>query len=162
MEQLISAKSLITWIQSDKIDSSNVKEKLEQYDGILVAPGFGDRGIEGKIEAIKYARTEKVPFFGICLGMQCAVIEYARNVLNLADAHTTEINPNTSNPVIDLMDHQKKVIDKGGTMRLGAYACHVKEDSKSFECYQKINIKERHRHRYEFNNNYKQNFSQKE
>ena len=148
-------KVLITWIQSDKIVPSNVKEKLDKHDGILVAPGFGDRGIEGKIEAIKYARTEKVPFFGICLGMQCAVIEYARNVLNLVDAHTTEINPNTSNPVIDLMDYQKKVKDKGGTMRLGAYACHVKEDSKSFECYQKINIKERHRHRYEFNNNYK-------
>ena len=148
-------KVLITWIQSDKIEPSNVKEKLDKHDGILVAPGFGDRGIEGKIEAIKYARTEKVPFFGICLGMQCAVIEYARNVLNLVDAHTTEINPNTSNPVIDLMDYQKKVKDKGGTMRLGAYACHVKEDSKSFECYQKINIKERHRHRYEFNNNYK-------
>ena len=92
-----------------KIDSSNAKEKLKQFDGILVAPGFGDRGIEGKIEAVKYARTEKVPFFGICLGMQCAVIEYARSVLNLADAHTTEINPNTSSPVIDLMDHQKKV-----------------------------------------------------
>ena len=148
-------KVLITWIQSDKIEPSNVKEKLDKHDGILVAPGFGDRGIEGKIEAIKYARTEKVPFFGICLGMQCAVIEYARNVLNLVDAHTTEINPNTSNPVIDLMDYQKKVKGKGGTMRLGAYACHVKEDSKSFECYQKINIKERHRHRYEFNNNYK-------
>ena len=148
-------KVLITWIQSDKIEPSNVKEKLDKHDGILVAPGFGDRGIEGKIEAIKYARTEKVPFFGICLGMQCAVIEYARNVLNLVDAHTTEIDPNTSNPVIDLMDYQKKVKGKGGTMRLGAYACHVKEDSKSFECYQKINIKERHRHRYEFNNNYK-------
>ena len=148
-------KVLITWIQSDKINPSNVKKKLDNHDGILVAPGFGDRGIEGKIEAIKYARTEKVPFFGICLGMQCAVIEFARNVLNLVDAHTTEINPNTSNPVIDLMDYQKKVTDKGGTMRLGAYACQVKEDSKSFECYQKINIKERHRHRYEFNNNYK-------
>jgi CTP synthase len=108
-----------------------------------------------KPEAVKYARTEKVPFFGICLGMQCAVIEYARNVLNLADAHTTEINPNTSNPVIDLMVNQKKVTDKGGTMRLGAYSCLVEEDSKVFECYQKVNIKERHRHRYEFNNDYK-------
>ena len=149
-------KVKVSWIQSEEIDSSNAKEKLEQFDGILVAPGFGDRGIEGKIEAVKYARTEKVPFFGICLGMQCAVIEYARNVLNLADAHTTEINPNTSNPVIDLMVNQKKVTDKGGTMRLGAYSCLVEEDSKVFECYQKVNIKERHRHRYEFNNDYKE------
>ena len=149
-------KVKVFWIQSEEIDSSNAKEKLKQFDGILVAPGFGDRGIEGKIEAVKYARTEKVPFFGICLGMQCAVIEYARSVLNLADAHTTEINPNTSNPVIDLMDHQKKVTDKGGTMRLGAYSCQVEEDSKAFECYQKVNIKERHRHRYEFNNDYKE------
>ena len=149
-------KVKVFWIQSEEIDSSNAKEKLKQFDGILVAPGFGDRGIEGKIEAVKYARTEKVPFFGICLGMQCAVIEYARNVLNLADAHTTEINPNTSNPVIDLMDHQKKVTDKGGTMRLGAYSCQLEKDSKAFECYQKVNIKERHRHRYEFNNDYKE------
>ena len=149
-------KVKVSWIQSEEIDSSNAKEKLEQYDGILVAPGFGDRGVEGKIETVKFARTEKVPFFGICLGMQCAVIEYARNVLNLADAHTTEINPNTSEPVIDLMDHQKKIIDKGGTMRLGAYTCQLEEQSKAFDCYQKVNIKERHRHRYEFNNDYKE------
>ena len=149
-------KVQVSWIQSEEIDSSNAKEKLKQFDGILVAPGFGDRGVEGKIEAVKYARTEKVPFFGICLGMQCAVIEYARNVLSLADAHTTEINRNTSNPVIDLMNHQKKVTDKGGTMRLGAYTCQVEKDSKAFECYKKVNIKERHRHRYEFNNDYKE------
>ncbi len=148
-------KVKVSWLQSEDITASNAHKKLSPYHGILVAPGFGDRGIEGKIEAVKYARTENVPFFGICLGMQCAVVEYARNVLNLADAHTTEINPISSNPVIDLMEHQKKVTDKGGTMRLGSYPCKLDEHSKAFECYNKTDIKERHRHRYEFNNNYK-------
>tara|TARA_B100001059_G_scaffold57962_1_gene53240 strand:- start:13234 stop:14856 length:1623 start_codon:yes stop_codon:yes gene_type:complete len=148
-------KVKVSWLQSEDITASNAHKKLSPYHGILVAPGFGDRGIEGKIEAVKYARTENVPFFGICLGMQCAVVEYARNVLNLADAHTTEINPKSSNPVIDLMEHQKKVTDKGGTMRLGSYPCKLDEHSKAFECYNKTDIKERHRHRYEFNNNYK-------
>ena len=149
------SKVKVSWLQSEDITASNAHKKLSPYHGILVAPGFGDRGIEGKIEAVKYARTENVPFFGICLGMQCAVVEYARNVLNLADAHTTEINPKSSNPVIDLMEHQKKVTDKGGTMRLGSYPCKLDEHSKAFECYNKTDIKERHRHRYEFNNNYK-------
>ena len=148
-------KVKVSWLQSEDITASNAHKKLSPYHGILVAPGFGDRGIEGKIEAVKYARTENVPFFGICLGMQCAVVEYARNVLNLADAHTTEINPKSSNPVIDLMEHQKKVTDKGGTMRLGSYPCKLDEHSKAFECYNKADIKERHRHRYEFNNDYK-------
>jgi CTP synthase len=148
-------KVKVSWLQSEDITASNAHKKLSPYHGILVAPGFGDRGIEGKIEAVKYARTENVPFFGICLGMQCAVVEYARNVLNLADAHTTEINPKSSNPVIDLMEHQKKVTDKGGTMRLGSYPCKLDEHSKAFECYNKTDIKERHRHRYEFNNDYK-------
>ena len=149
------SKVKVSWLQSEDITASNAHKKLSPYHGILVAPGFGDRGIEGKIEAVKYARTENVPFFGICLGMQCAVVEYARNVLNLADAHTTEINPISSNPVIDLMEHQKKVTDKGGTMRLGSYPCKLDEHSKAFECYNKADIKERHRHRYEFNNDYK-------
>ena len=149
------SKVKVSWLQSEDITASNAHKKLSPYHGILVAPGFGDRGIEGKIEAVKYARTENVPFFGICLGMQCAVVEYARNVLNLADAHTTEINPKSSNPVIDLMEHQKKVTDKGGTMRLGSYPCKLDEHSKAFECYNKADIKERHRHRYEFNNDYK-------
>ena len=143
------------WIHSEDINEDTASNKLKDYDGILVAPGFGDRGIEGKIEAVKYARTEKVPFLGICLGMQCAVIEYARNVLKLADAHTTEINENTEHPVIDLMEQQKEITNKGGTMRLGAYPCHLDKNSNAFECYEKENINERHRHRYEFNNNYK-------
>ena len=149
-------KVKVSWIQSETINPSNVEEKLGKFHGILVAPGFGDRGIEGKIEAVNYARTKKVPFFGICLGMQCAVIEYSRNVLKLKDAHTTEINSDTSNPVIDLMEHQKVITDKGGTMRLGAYACQLDKNSKTFDCYQKETIEERHRHRYEFNNDYKE------
>ena len=149
-------KVKVSWIQSESINPSNVEKKLGDFHGILVAPGFGDRGIEGKIEAVKYARTKKVPFFGICLGMQCAVIEYSRNVLKLNDAHTTEINSDTSNPVIDLMEHQKVITNKGGTMRLGAYACELDKNSKTFDCYQKETIEERHRHRYEFNNDYKE------
>ena len=148
-------KVKVSWIQSEKIVASNSIEILDKYDGILVAPGFGNRGIEGKIEAVKYARTNKVPFFGICLGMQCAVIEYARNVLNLKDASSTEINPETQHPIIDLMENQKDISNKGGTMRLGAFKCEIDKNSKAFECYKKSNIEERHRHRYEFNNNYK-------
>jgi len=148
-------KVRVSWIQSEKITADNAQEQLKYYHGILVAPGFGDRGIEGKIEAVKYARTENIPFFGICLGMQCAVIEYTRNMLNLKDAHSTEINNETQNPVIDLMEQQKNITDKGGTMRLGSYSCQLKKDSKVFECYKQTYIKERHRHRYEFNNDYK-------
>jgi CTP synthase len=141
-------------IHSEHIDQSNVAEVLKGLNGILVAPGFGLRGIEGKIEAIRYARENKIPFFGICLGMQCAVIEFGRNVLGLTGAHSTEMNPETKYPVIDLMEEQKKIQGMGGTMRLGAYPCKLNKDAKVYDIYQTVNISERHRHRYEFNNEY--------
>ena len=141
-------------ISSEEINSDNFQAKLEPLDGILVAPGFGERGFEGKIETVRYARENKIPFFGICLGMQVAVIEFARNVLGIADANSTEMDPMTGNPVIALMEEQKKVDQMGGTMRLGSYACDLKKSSKSFAAYGKQKIQERHRHRYEFNNNY--------
>lgn len=144
----------LEYIHSEQIDETNVKDKLKHLHGILVAPGFGERGIEGKITAIKYARENKIPFFGICLGMQCAVIEFARNVLGYKDAHSTEMNPETSHPVIDLMEEQKQICNSGGTMRLGAYPCELKEDSKVMSIYGQQHIFERHRHRYEFNNKY--------
>ena len=141
-------------LHSEHITSANVQEKLESFNGILVAPGFGERGVEGKIEAIKYVRLNKIPFFGICYGMQMAVIEYARNVLNLVDANSTEVNPSTKNPVIDLMEDQKSITDKGGTMRLGSWKCNVKKETLCHSVYKSENIDERHRHRYELNNKY--------
>ncbi|MBX7181756.1 MAG: CTP synthase [Bacteroidia bacterium] len=150
----------VTWVHSESLTRENVAEKLGKYRGILVAPGFGDRGIEGKIEAVRYARENKVPFFGICLGMQCAVIEYGRNVLGLKDAHSREMDKTTKNPVIDLMEGQKKVTAKGGTMRLGEYSCNLKKGSKAFSVYGKAGIKERHRHRYEFNNKYLEKYEE--
>lgn len=151
----------LVWLHSEEINSSNVAEHLRPLRGLLVAPGFGERGIEGKIEAIKYARENGLPFLGICLGMQCAVIEFARNVLNLPEAHTTEINPNTKDPVIDLMADQKMVREKGGTMRLGAYKCAITPDSRAASIYGQSVISERHRHRFEFNNAYKARFEEK-
>ncbi|PJB14870.1 MAG: CTP synthase [Flavobacteriales bacterium CG_4_9_14_3_um_filter_32_8] len=148
----------IDWIHSESVTNKNVKEKLSHLDGVIVAPGFGERGIEGKIITIKYVRENNIPFFGICLGMQCAVIEFARNVLGYADAHSTEMDKNTSNPVIYLMEDQRSITDKGGTMRLGSYPCTIIENSKVFEAYKKVAITERHRHRYEFNNKYKEEF----
>ena len=145
-------------IHSEFITDDNVFEKLAGLDGLLVAPGFGHRGVEGKIVAVKYARENGLPFFGICLGMQMAVIEFARNVLGLKDAHSTEMNPETKEPVIDLMDEQKKVTAKGGTMRLGAYPCEIKEGSLAHSIYGKTSISERHRHRWEFNNKYLDQF----
>ncbi len=147
-------------IHSEYIDNSNAKEKLKHLDGILVAPGFGERGIEGKIRAVTYARENNIPFLGICLGMQCAVIEFARNVMQFENAHTTEIDPHTNYPVINMMEEQKKISGMGGTMRLGAYPCHIKKDSKAFDAYQLENISERHRHRYEFNNDYLSKFEE--
>jgi CTP synthase len=147
-------------IHSEFISEENVAEKLGNLDGLLVAPGFGHRGIEGKILAVKYAREHRLPFFGICLGMQMSVIEYARNVLGLKDAHSTEMNPDTSNPVIDLMEEQKKITAKGGTMRLGAYLCELKEGSLAKKIYNQDIISERHRHRWEFNNAYLEKFEQ--
>jgi CTP synthase len=140
------------------IDELDLLEKLEGLSGILVAPGFGERGIEGKINAINYVRTHGVPFFGICLGMQCAVVEFARNVLNMKDAASTEWSPKSTHPVIDLMAEQKTITKKGGTMRLGAYACELKPDSQAYLAYNKTLIYERHRHRYEFNNEYQELF----
>ncbi len=153
-------KVRIKSIHSETLNSGNVNKKLSGLDGILVAPGFGGRGIEGKIEAVRYARENKIPFFGICLGMQCAAIEFTRNVLQLKDAHSTEIDPDTSNPVIDLMEDQKKVQDMGGSMRLGSYDCELKKDSLAFSLYKTRHIKERHRHRYEFNNAYRIRFEE--
>lgn len=131
---------------------------MKGVDGILVAPGFGNRGITGKLIAIEYARTNNIPFFGICLGMQMAVIEYARNVLHLEGADSVEMSPKTKYPVIDLMESQKEITNKGGTMRLGAYKCVLKENSKAFEAYGVKEIEERHRHRYEFNGQFTQQF----
>ncbi|HNY03162.1 MAG TPA: CTP synthase [Bacteroidales bacterium] len=139
---------------SEFIDESNVAEKLGKLDGILVAPGFGERGIEGKITAIRFARENKIPFFGICLGMQCAVIEFGRNVLGLTGAHSTEFNKTTPHPVIDMMEMQKKIAGLGGTMRLGAYPCRLSKGSRVYDIYGQENISERHRHRFEFNNEY--------
>lgn len=141
-------------IQSEFVDASNVEEKVGGMDAILVAPGFGERGLEGKIQAIKYAREHNVPFFGICLGMQMCVVEFARDVLGLKDAASAEMNPSTPDPVIDLMEDQKSTTIKGGTMRLGAYDCQLDKNSLAYEIYGKELISERHRHRYEFNGHY--------
>ncbi|MDE5891020.1 MAG: gamma-glutamyl-gamma-aminobutyrate hydrolase family protein, partial [Bacteroidales bacterium] len=143
-------------IHSEFLDQANVGEKLGDMDAILVAPGFGERGLEGKVVAIRYAREHNVPFFGICLGMQMCVVEFARNVLGLKDAISTEVNPSTANPVIDLMEDQKSTTIKGGTMRLGAYKCRLEKDSLAYRIYGSELISERHRHRYEFNNDYLQ------
>ncbi|MFT5725422.1 MAG: CTP synthase [Bacteroidia bacterium] len=141
-------------IQSESLMDETTQDRLKGLDGVLVAPGFGDRGIEGKISTIKYLRENNIPFFGICLGMQCAVIEYGRNVLGLKNAHSTEMNSKTKFPVIDLMETQKKVKNKGGTMRLGSYDCEIDKGTLAYKVYGKTSIQERHRHRYEFNNAY--------
>jgi len=145
-------------VHSEYITDTNVAEKLAGLDGLLVAPGFGQRGVEGKIIAVKYAREKGLPFFGICLGMQMAVIEYARNVLGLKDAHSTEMDPKTPDPVIDLMEEQKSITAKGGTMRLGAYPCDIKPGTLAQTIYGQEQVSERHRHRWEFNNNYLEQF----
>ena len=150
-----SCKVKVNWIHAEEINNTNAAEKLAGLKGVLVAPGFGDRGMEGKIETIKHLRENNIPFFGICLGMQSAVIEYSRNVLGLKDANSTEMNPDTSAPVINLMAEQKEIIEKGGTMRLGAYDCQLTKGSNAYNAYQNNEISERHRHRFEFNNNYK-------
>jgi CTP synthase len=134
---------------------------FEGVSGLLVAPGFGDRGIEGKVQFVRYAREKNIPFFGICLGMQCATIEFARNICGMPEANSTEFNKRTRFPVIDLMEHQKKVKEKGGTMRLGSYPCILKEGSKAHEVYRKFLINERHRHRYEFNNQFRKLLEEK-
>ena len=145
-------------VHSEELNSDNVAEELKGMHGIIVAPGFGQRGLDGKIIAIKHARENRVPFFGICLGMQCCVIEFARNVPKLEDANSAEMNANTPYPVIDIMEEQKAITNKGGTMRLGAYACELKEGSLAKSIYGRTEISERHRHRYEFNNKYLEQF----
>ena len=141
-------------IHSEHINSKNVNKILKEFNGVLVAPGFGERGVEGKIKAIEYVRKNKIPFFGICYGMQMAVIEFSRNVLCIKDANSTEVNPKTKNPVIDLMEDQKGIKKKGGTMRLGLWDCKLSLDSLCYSIYQSEKIEERHRHRYELNNDY--------
>lgn len=143
------------------VEQENLEEELAAVDGILVPGGFGDRGIEGKIKVIQYARERQVPFFGICLGMQCAVIEFSRSVCGMKDAHSTEFNPRTKYPVIDIMPEQKKVIQKGGTMRLGVYPCTLKKGSRAHQLYGKTMVQERHRHRFEFNNKYRKQLENK-
>ena len=160
LESLIHAgsenqiKVNVVSIHSEHINKKQIKEVISKLDGILVAPGFGERGIEGKIQSIKCAREENIPFFGICLGMQMAVIEFARNVLKLEKANSTEMDSDTKFPVISLMADQKDVISKGGTMRLGSWKCEIKKGSKIYDIYKKENIQERHRHRWEVNNEY--------
>jgi len=146
-------------INSEDIEKQGAEKMLQGVRGILVPGGFGNRGIEGKIAAVKYAREKKIPFFGICLGMQCATIEFARNVLGLPEAHSSEFAPNTAHPVINLMTEQRRITNLGGTMRLGSYPCKLKADSLASRSYQAELIQERHRHRYEFNNNYKDRFA---
>ncbi len=153
-------KVKVEYVNAETVTEESAPAILGGWDGILVAPGFGHRGLEGKIAAVKYARENKIPFLGICLGMQCAVIEFARNVLGYKDATSTEMEVPTEHPVIDLMEGQKNVTDKGGTMRLGAYPCQVKRDSHLFEAYGQEVIYERHRHRYEFNNSFLADFEQ--
>ncbi len=147
-------KVRVKFIAAESINNTNVAEKLNGLNGVLVAPGFGARGLEGKLDTIKYVRENKIPFFGICLGMQCAVIEFGRNVLGLTGANSYEMDANTPHPVINLMEEQKNIKDMGGTMRLGAYDCDLKKGTKAFAIYGKTKVSERHRHRYEFNNAY--------
>ena len=152
------AKVEIKWIQSDHLNDDNIAKELGDVSGILVAPGFGNRGIDGKLSAIKFARENNIPFFGICLGMQCSVIEFAKNVLNIPDATSAEFNENSTNKVIDLMEEQKDITQMGGTMRLGSYPCDVKPNTLAHEIYNSNTINERHRHRFEFNNSYLEQF----
>ena len=150
----------VVYIHSENINDSNAAELLKDMDGVLVAPGFGERGLEGKISAVRYARENGVPFFGICLGMQMCVVEFARNVLGMKGAHSTEVNPGTEYPVINLMEDQKSTTSKGGTMRLGAYKCELRPGFLAEKIYGKSIISERHRHRYEFNSDYLNAFEQ--
>ncbi|RYG71718.1 CTP synthase [Lentibacillus lipolyticus] len=150
----------VKWINSEQLDNESIQHELEQVDGILVPGGFGDRGIDGKLAAIRYARENNVPFLGICLGMQLATVEFARNVVGLDGAHSAEINPDTPHPVIDLLPEQKNISDMGGTLRLGVYPCKLTENTKTKQAYEEEDIvNERHRHRYEFNNDYREALS---
>ncbi|HEU5115959.1 MAG TPA: CTP synthase, partial [Isosphaeraceae bacterium] len=152
------ARVIVKRIESEEIGRDGAESLLAGVDGVLVPGGFGMRGVEGKIESIRFARLRNVPYFGICLGMQCASIEFARSVLGLADANSTEFEKTTQNPVISLMEDQRRVRERGGTMRLGAWPCHLAPGSRAFAAYGEENISERHRHRYEFNNAYRKAF----
>ena len=153
-------KADIQFLNSEKLTEENVEQKLKGMDGVIVCPGFGQRGIEGKFVALKYTRTHNIPTFGICLGMQCMTIEFARNVLGYEDANSREMDEKTPHNVVVIMEEQKAITTLGGTMRLGAYDCVISKDSKAFEAYKKEHIQERHRHRYEFNNDYKKEFEE--
>ena len=157
----IAAESTVRFrkVAAEEVEQRGAEATLSGVRGILVPGGFGERGIEGKIEAIRFARENKIPFFGVCLGMQCATIEYSRNVLGLKGAHSTEFDPATPHPVITLLDEQRNVVQKGGTMRLGAYPCRLVPGSAAADCYESELIQERHRHRYEFNNEYREKFA---
>ena len=150
-----SVQVKVRMVESEEIEKSGAEALLKGVAGVLVPGGFGDRGIEGKVQAIHYARVNRIPFFGICLGMQCATIEFARNVCGLDGANSTEFNASTAAPVIDMMVEQKKVTEKGGTMRLGAYPCTITQGTRAHQAYGQLDIRERHRHRYEFNNRYR-------
>ncbi|MDE6316224.1 MAG: CTP synthase, partial [Muribaculaceae bacterium] len=150
----------LVYIHSERLTENNVQEKLSEMDGVIIAPGFGQRGIEGKFVALKWCREHDIPTFGICLGMQCMVIEFARNVLGLADANSTEMDPSTPHNVIDLMEDQKLITSMGGTMRLGAYDCVLRKGSRAAEAYGAEKVSERHRHRFEFNHNYRDIYEQ--
>ena len=156
-----NVKVKVELIDSEKITRENVKNQLEQFDGIVVPGGFGNRGIDGMIEAIRYVRENKVPFLGICLGMQMAVVEFARNVLGISDANSEEFNEKAENKLIHIMEEQKNINKKGGTMRLGAYPCIIKEGTKAYKLYGKHEISERHRHRFEYNNKYREILEEK-
>jgi CTP synthase len=158
---VLECKINLRLISSEEINVENVDKKLEELNGILVAPGFGERGLEGKLEAVRFARINHIPFFGVCLGLQIAVIEFARNVLGIDDSNSTEMDPATKNPVIGLMEEQKNIEQMGGTMRLGSYPCELIKGTKSSAAYGKSKIQERHRHRYEFNNKYLKKFEEK-
>jgi CTP synthase len=150
----------IVWVDAEDIENHGAEYYLKDVSGVLIPGGFGERGIKGKLEAVRFARENGVPFLGICLGLQCAVIEFARNACHIEDADGSEFNPNTKNPVIDLMDDQKSKDDKGGTMRLGSYPCRIKEGSLAQICYGELEIGERHRHRWEVNTEYEEIFKQ--
>ncbi len=156
----LECKVHLKLISSEELNSENIKDKLKELHGILVAPGFGERGLDGKLEAVRYARTHQIPFMGICLGMQVAVIEFARNVVGLSEANSIEMNPDTPDPVIALMEEQKNIEQMGGTMRLGSYPCELIKGTKASAAYGKSKIQERHRHRYEFNNKYLKEFEE--
>jgi CTP synthase len=157
----LSTRVLVRRVEAEDLEHEGAERILSGVDGLLVPGGFGYRGIPGKIEGIRYARERAVPFFGICLGLQCAVIEFARNVLCLKDAHTTEVEPNCPHPVVCLLDEQYHITSMGGTMRLGAYPCALLPDSRAHRAYGSLVINERHRHRYEFNNRYRQQFQER-